>query len=163
MDKALESYDPFDVVALLYVPISTGDYRKTIANLAKYIVPGGLFVTGLFGYAEEVDPERMLTASDVEVADSATGNDFAVRMNYYEYHRNIIQWDAIYLFHDENGQMQMGRDHDILEVTPEEEGVDPLELDTAVFELLPTYRITECHEGANPPYLYNYLIGWRRK
>ena len=131
-------------------------------NLARYLAPGGLFVTDLFGYARAVDTEKKIVVSDIEVADSTKGDDFAVRMNYYEYYRNIVQWDAIYLFHDENGRLQMGRDHDILEVTPEDDGVDPLELDPRVFELLPTHRITETHDYMNPPFLYNYLIGWRK-
>jgi len=83
-------------------------------------------------------------------------------MNYYEYQNNIVNWDAVYLYHDEDNKLCMKRDHDILDVVPEESGVDALELDQNIFKILPTYRIVECQDCINPPYLYEYLVGWEK-
>lgn len=163
LKRQLQGYALFDVVALLFVPISIKDRQKTVMNMAKYLAPGGIFVTGLFGYSQNVDTKRLKIVSDVEVADSPDKSDYAVRLNYYEYHNNIVNWDAIYLVHDEDGNLRMVRDHDILTVNPEQDGVDPFDLDPEMFDLLPSYRITETHETINPPLLCNYFIGWRKK
>lgn len=163
VDRVMSEIGPVDIVALLLVPISISDYAKAANNLADWIKPGGVFVTDNFGYTVDVDPKRLMFASNVEVANSPDGDDYAVRMNYYEYKDNIVNWTAIYLYHDDDGKLNMKKDHDVLDVYPEQEGVDPLELDSNIFELLPNHKVTECDESLCPPYLYEYLIGWRKR
>jgi SAM-dependent methyltransferase len=163
VDNVMNELGYFDIVALLLIPISIDDYSTAANNMAEWIKPGGLFVTDNFGYSVEIDTSRLVIASNVEVANDPNGDGYAVRMNYYEYKNNIVNWDAVYLYHDDENKLCMKRDHDILDVIPEQEGVDPLNLDKDVFEMLPNYRVTECEEGLNPPYLYEYLIGWRKK
>lgn len=163
VDKVLRDCGSFDVLLLLYIPASTTDYRQAVHNLVKYLTPGGIFVTDFFDYAQPIDTEQLKIISDIEVASSPRNDDYAVRLNYYEYFRNIANWDAIYLFQNEDGNLRMGRDHDILEITPYQEGVDPLHLDVDRFELLPPYHITELHESVAPPYLNEYLVGWIKK
>lgn len=163
LDRVMEKIGQVDIVVLLLIPISISDYAVAANNMAKWIKPGGVFVSDNFGYEDDIDTSRLVIESDVEVADNPNGDGYAVRMNYYEYRGNLINWDAIYFYHDENNQLRMNRDHDILDVVPEEEGVDPLNLDKNDFERLPNYRVTECEAGLNPPHLYEYLVGWRKK
>jgi len=162
VDKKLRGQEPFDAVIMIAIPLSIADHAKIAQHFAKYIVTGGVFVIGLWGYTKDI-PTQGDYASYVEVATSPNDDDFAVRLNYYEYAGNIIKWDAVYLYRDPNGYVRMARDHDILEVTPERDGVDPLETDKELFEQLPIYRVTECHPKMLPPYIYDYLIGWRKK
>jgi len=162
IDKILHNKKLFDAVIMIAVPLSIVDHARVVRHFAKYITTGGMFVTGLWGYTRDI-PREGDYASYIEVATSPTKDDFAVRLNYYEYTGNIIKWDAVYLYRDLNGHVRMERDDDILEVTPEQDGTDPLDTDEELFEQLPTYRVTECHPKMLPPYVYEYLIGWRKK
>lgn len=162
VDSVMKEVGLVDAVVLLLIPISSGDYATAANNLKDWIKPGGLFVSENFDYEEKIDINKLKIISNVEVAESPDGKDYAVRLNYYEYKNNIAKWDAIYLYYDENNQLSMKRDHDILEIIPEKEGFDCLKLDKEFFKPLPNYKVTECEEGLNPPLLYDYLIGYRK-
>lgn len=162
VDKVMSQIGMVDAVVMLLIPISISDYAVAANNMSKWIKPGGLFVVDNFGYEKEIDPSKLLIESNVEVANDPYSEKYAVRLNYYEYKNNIVDWNAIYLYHDKDNKLCMKRDHDILDVVPEEEGIDPLRLNKSEFEMVPTHKITECEEGLTPPYLYEYLVGWRK-
>lgn len=162
LGSQLDSLGSFDVAAMLMIPLSSADHRRAALQCADALRPGGIFVTGFFGYADPIDPDRLVMESGVEVADGPRGTDFAVRLNYHEYHRDVVEWDAVYLFYDEESRLQMARDHDVLEVIEERMGADPLEMPEDVLRVLPSHRIVECQEGHSPPHLYEYLVAWRR-
>lgn len=162
VDTIMSKIGKVDIVVLLLIPISANDYAKAANIMHKWINPGGVFITDNFGYVNEIDISRLSQFSDIEVADDRESGKYAVRLNYYEFKNNIVNWDAIYLY-NEDGKLNMARDHDILDVIPEIKGVDPFDLSKDKFELLETYRVDECEDCINPPNLYEYLIGWRIK
>lgn len=162
VNQIMQKIGMVDIIILLLIPISIEDYAVAANNLEQWLVSGGVFVSDNFGYETKIDTNKLILKSNVEVAESPDGKEYAVRLNYYEYKNNVAKWDAIYLFHDENHRLCMERDHDILEIVPEEGNEDCLNLDKALFETLPNYKITECEEGLNPPFLYEYLIGYRK-
>lgn len=160
VDSIMSKIGKVDIVVLLLIPISAADYAKAAKIMHKWISPGGVFITDNFGYVNDIDTSRLNQFSDIEVAEDKETGQYAVRFNYYEFKNNIANWDAIYLFY-EDGKLNMARDHDILDIIPEEKGVDPFNLPQDKFELLDTYRVDECEDCINPPNLYEYLIGWR--
>ena len=163
VDRVMSTVGAVDICALLLIPISIKDYSKAAQNMSAWIKKGGLFVADNFGFLESnFCSDTLKIAHNVEVVETPDGKDFAVRMNYYEYRGNLIHWDAVYLY-NENGQLKMNRDHDILDVIPEEMSDTCLELSEQEFELLPNYRVIECEEGLCPPHLYEYIIGRRKR
>jgi SAM-dependent methyltransferase len=153
--------DKFDVIILLFIPISTYDYNRALENFKKYLKPGGIFITNCFGYRENIDRDRLVLRSDIEFLENPETRQPVVRLNYYEFKKDIVNWDAIYLVPEENGYIKMKRDHDILSVCPEEEIKDPIYVNKGEFEILPNYQITECNDSMTPPALYEYLVGRR--
>ena len=162
LDKIMNEIGQVDAVVLLLIPISVQDYKKIIQNMYKWLKTGGMFLVDNFGYAEEIDTNKLITTSDAEVVEDIDGKH-VVRINYYEFKDNIAEWDAIYFYNDEKGQLQMSRDHDVLDIIPEIKGGDPLNLDIGKYRVLPSYRIVECEDCICPPYLYEYLLGWVKK
>lgn len=161
VDRVCGDLEKFDVIILLFIPISTYDYHCALENLKKYLKPGGIFITNCFGYRESIDRNKKVLRSDIEVLNDAKGEKTIVRLNYYEFENDIVNWDAIYLVPDENGVLHMKKDHDILSVCPEGEVKDPIYVNTDEFEILPNYKITECNDSMTPPCLYEYLVGRR--
>lgn len=151
--------EKFDVIILLFIPISTYDYHRALDNLKQYLNPGGIFITNCFGYREDIDRQKKVLRSDIEVLKNPKNDQMIVRLNYYEFENDIVNWDAIYLVPDEKGNVTMKKDHDILSVCPEEEVKDPIFVDEEEFEILPNYKITECNDSMTPPALYEYLVG----
>lgn len=161
VDKAMKTIGKVDVVALLLIPISIQDYSVAANNLAKWLKAGGIFLADNFGYVESIDSDRIHIESNIEVAESPDKKDYAVRMNYYEYKNNIVNWDAVYLYYKDN-KLVMERDHDILDVYPEADYPDCLQLNQEIYEILPNYRVVECDKCLAPPHLYEYIIGRRK-
>ncbi|MBO0439022.1 class I SAM-dependent methyltransferase [Candidatus Enterococcus ikei] len=162
IENCLREQEKFDVVILLFIPISMYDYNRSLQFLSRYLKPGGIFVTNCFGYRNSIDRGKRVLDSDIEVCERKSKNDIIVRLNYYEYKNDIVDWDAIYLL-EEDGQLVMKRDHDTLCVMPEEEYEDPLNVDRDIFEILPNYQIWEAEDCMTPPNLYEYLVGRRMK
>lgn len=161
VERVCEDTLKFDVIILLFIPISMYDYHRAIENLKKYLNPGGIFITNCFGYREKIDRNKLVLRSDIEVINKSETDKLILRLNYYEFEHDIVNWDAIYLVPDEQGNVKMKKDHDILTVSPEDEVLDPIEVDTNEFEILPNYKITECNDSMTPPCLYEYLVGRR--
>jgi len=161
VDKIMSEVSAVDICALLLIPISISDYSRAAQNMSSWILEGGLFIADNFGYLEGCRSDAFQMTHNVEVAESPDGKDFAVRLNYYEYRGDLINWDAVYLY-NENGQLRMMRDHDILDIVPEERSDTCLSLNNNDFEILPNYRIVECEDGLAPPHLYEYIIGRRK-
>lgn len=159
VERVCGSMDKFDAIILLFIPISTYDYHRALENLKKYLKPGGIFITNCFGYREAVDRNKLVLRSDIEVLNNHKADQLIVRLNYYEFEKDIVNWDAIYLVPDEKGILSMKKDHDILSVCPEDEVIDPIFVDEKEFEILPNYKITECNDSMTPPALYEYLVG----
>jgi len=163
LDQVMSKIGQVDVCLLLLIPISIQDYSHAASNMSKWICSGGVFVADNFDYLEGHNPEGVMFDSNIEVVHSANDKeDFAVRLNYYEYREKIINWDAIYLYKKE-GVVHMKRDHDILDVVPEHESNNCLNFNKEEYELLPNYRIVECEEGLAPPHLYEYIVGRRKR
>ena len=163
--KAFEGKEEhFDVIVMLLIPLSVDDHDQAFKIFAPYLKQGGLFITSLFGYDSDLPniarTDHGFEKSDIEVAEWGKEKDFVVRLNAYRYANTIIHWDAVYVYQEE-GRLCMKRDHDILEVTEEGSGSDPFSLGEA-YTLLPSRHIHECGPGLTPPYVYEYLIGWRK-
>ena len=163
LNRVMKTVGTVDIVLLLLIPISVYDYCKAIKNTSGWLRQGGLFITDNFGYSEEIDKNRLTLKSDVEVVSGEQNDDFIVRLNYYEYKNDIVNWDAIYLYNNKMNQVVMKRDHDVLEVVSEDEIEKVFNIDKDQFEQLDTYRIVECDDALCPPLLYEYLLGWRKK
>lgn len=161
IDKVCGEIPKFDAIILLFIPISMYDYHRALENLKKYLKPGGVFITNCFGYREIIDRDKKVLRSDIEVINGKELDKLIVRLNYYEFEKDIVNWDAIYLVPDEDGVVRMKKDHDILTVSPEEEVEDPIEVNPEEFEILPNYKIIECNDSMTPPCLYEYLVGRR--
>lgn len=161
--RVCSKMEKFDVIILLFVPISMYDYHRALENLKCYLNPGGIFITNCFGYKEEINRQKKVLKSDIEVVHNPKTKKPIVRLNYYEFENDIINWDAIYLVPDENGYISMKTDHDILGVCPEDEVEDPIFVNQEEFEILPNYKIIECNDSMTPPALYEYLVGRRYK
>ena len=162
LNYVMKTIGEVDIILLLFIPISIGDYGKALCNMKRWIKNGGIFVADNFGYTTAVDQSHIITKSNVEVATDPISDKDVVRLNYYEYFNNVVNWDAIYLYYDDENTLVMKKDHDILEVVPEKDVKNLLIMDEEGLEFLPTYRVTECEEYIAPPYLYEYLIGWRK-
>ena len=163
LNRVMKTVGTVDIVLLLLIPISVYDYCKAIKNTSGWLRQGGLFITDNFGYSEEIDKNRLTLKSDVEVVSGEQNDDFIVRLNYYEYKNDIVNWDAIYLYNNKMNQVVMKRDHDVLEVVSEDEIEKVFNIDKDQFEQLDTYRLVECDDALCPPLLYEYLLGWRKK
>ena len=163
VDNVMQKIGTVDVVVLLFIPISIRSYECAIQNFRKWIKHGGLYIADFFSYKEGFSDSTLKIESNVEVADSNDQDDYVVRMNYYEYLNGICNWDAIYLYYDDQGSLCMRKDHDILEIIPEEESKFHLNLPEKEFEILPNHKVIECNEYIAPPHLYEYLIGRRKK
>ena len=167
MERVLSSIPPFDVVAMLAIPLSMKDHAIVGQFFSRYLVSGGLFVTALWGWTEEVDLDQEEENYDIEFATNPSNDqDFAVRINHFRYifHKNIIEWNAFYLYPEKDGFARLVRDHDLLEVVPsfKENDFDPLGLEKeGYYEVLPPLLMTGYVE--TPPYVFEYLIGWRRR
>lgn len=161
VDKVMNKIGKVDVVVLLFIPISIACYAKAAQNMSVWLNSGGVFVADNFAYDEGFDDSEMVIESNVEIADSPDKKEYAVRLNYYEYKDKIVNWDAVYLYYDDNNQLSMKRDHDILDVIPEEE-TDPLQLDNNDYVILKSRIVTECNRCIAPPHMYEYLIGRRK-
>lgn len=163
---ALRDQAPFDAAIMLGVQLSMDDHARSALNISKYLRPGGAFVAGLWGYQDGFDPNLQTQESCVEIAGSATGGPFAVRLNTYSYYRDaerfMIDWDSVYLFPGPSGEARLHRrETDRMEIAPERSGIDPLGLQGVQFELLPARRLVECGDTMCLPHTYEYLIGWR--
>lgn len=163
VDEVMQGIGTVDVVALLFIPISISSYECAIQNFKKWIKSGGVYVADFFSYNEGFTDSNLKIESNVEVAESCNQTEYVVRMNYYEYLNGICNWDAVYLYYDENGRLCMKKDHDILEIIPERESNSHLNLPESEFEILPNHRVIECNEYIAPPHLYEYLIGRRKR
>lgn len=163
LDNVMAKVGAVDVCLLLLIPISIKDYSLAAQNMSKWICPGGLFIADNFDYSESYYSKESNYESNIEVAQSLDDKEnYAVRFNYYEYGKRIIKWDAVYLY-QKNGNVCMKHDQDILDVIPEHESDSCLDLKEEEFEILPNHKIVECEEGLAPPYLYEYIIGRRKK
>ena len=158
VDKVMEQIGKVDAIVMLFIPISIANYAVAATNMSKWLNVGGIFVADNFAYEKGFDDSSMKFESNVEVANSPYNQGYAVRLNYYEYKDKIVNWDAVYIYYDEEEKLCMKRDHDILDVIPEEV-VDPLLLDKSCYEILKNKTITECNECMAPPHMYEYFIG----
>jgi hypothetical protein len=149
---------------MLFIPLSLDDHLKALSIFKKYIKKGGLFITDCFAYDEGFDPHILINNNDFAfdpLSDAPIRErDYCVRMNFYDYKGNIIDWSAVY-FYNENGQLKMQNDHDILDVMSEEEGKAYFNC-AADMELLPFHTVTECTKDLTPPHIYEYILGWRK-
>lgn len=160
LNNVMEKIGMVDAAVLLLIPISIYDYKIAALNMQKWIKKGGLFVVDNFGYKKNIDTKNLKITSNCEVA--SDNENYAVRINYYEYKDNIVNWDAIYLFYDDFGKLTMKKDHDILDIIPEDEVNEKIKLNIN-YAILNSYKVKECSEYICPPYLYEYLIGWIKK
>ncbi|WP_305139868.1 class I SAM-dependent methyltransferase [Thomasclavelia cocleata] len=158
LDNVMAIVGKVDAVVLLLIPISISDYKKAAINMHKWINNGGVFIVDNFGYEDYINPNELKITSNCEVA--SDDDSYSLRINYYEYMNNIVNWDAIYLFYDEFGKLVMSRDHDILDIIPETQVNEILNLNTTKYKTLNSYRVNECTKYICPPYLYEYIIGW---
>ncbi|MDQ0361537.1 class I SAM-dependent methyltransferase [Breznakia pachnodae] len=153
--------EQFDIVLLLLVPISIDDYSVTLDNIKSLIKEGGVFITDVFGYENDVNINESFIESNIEVADDKIG-DFAVRLNYYEYDGYLVKWDAVYLYKDISGKLNMDKDRDYLDVIPDEYLDSPLSYDEKEYEILPKHKLVEVDKCINPPHMVEYFVGWRK-
>lgn len=163
LQRVMDDVGIVDIILLLFIPISVYDYCNAIRNITSWLRKGGIFVTDNFGYAEKIDRDKLILKSDVEVASGEENSDFVVRLNYYEYKNDVVNWEAIYLFNNKKNELVMKRDHDILEIVEENEIETVFSVNDNEFEQLDTYKVVECDDSLCPPFLYEYLLGWRKK
>ncbi|HAU86877.1 MAG TPA: hypothetical protein DCW90_15715 [Lachnospiraceae bacterium] len=161
LDTVMKQIGEVDAVVLLFIPISIESYAKAVKNMSKWLKKGGVFVADNFAYEEGFDDSNLVIESNVEVVDSPDKSGYAVRFNYYEYKDLIVNWDAVYLYYDEDQKLTMKRDHDILDIIPVE-NEDPLKLDKKEFEILENRVVTECNQCIAPPHMFEYLMGRRK-
>jgi len=161
VDSVMRKIGKVDAVVLLFIPISISSYSIAAKNMSSWLNKGGVFVADNFAYEQGFDDSDLKIESNIEVADSPDKKEYAVRLNYYEYKDNIVNWDAIYFYYDEDGKLCMKRDHDILDIIPENNS-DPLSLNLNDYKILQNRVVTECDECIAPPHLYEYLIGRRK-
>lgn len=158
----------FDVAMMLGVQLGMADHARVATLVRGHLSVGGMFATGLWGYASNFDAERVVHESCIEIAVAKNRSDFAVRLNAYRYDRTggqyYIDWDAVYLYPGPDNVARIHRRHtDRIEIACEREGVDPLGLESAETYLrLPAYALHECGEGMCFPHTYEYLIGWKK-
>ncbi len=155
--------ESFDVILMLMIPVSIADHASAIQSVEKFLRPGGIVIVSLFGWEDRTIPDETLYESNTEVVDLAEEGGFGVRLNYYEYDGNMVDWSAIYLVGANGESPRMYRDRDLLEVSPERMGEDPVGLPKEIFELLPSRQLRECGDGLTPPRVYEYFAGWKKR
>jgi SAM-dependent methyltransferase len=170
VEKALKDADtPFDCVIMLFISVSLDDQREAMSIMKKYLKKDGLFIVDILSYEHGFSPLEMRTISDNDYAPDPFANrdvpeqerDFCMRMNFYQYKKNIIEWTAIY-FYNEEGQLKMQNDHDTLEVMLPNEAKEFFEKDIEMEALAP-HIVTECGKDLTPVNTMQYIIGLRKK
>lgn len=157
----------FDCIVLLFVPLSLDDVKKVVELFEPHLKTGGLLITNqFFGYEDGFVPQCTLSENDFAnnpFQEDGKEAEFCVRLNTYKYRDSMIDWTAVYIYYDDNGCLQMGRDRDILEILHLESYVETLRLENCPsMELLPAREVTECASEMNMPKTSDYIVAWRK-
>lgn len=159
----------FDCITLLFVPLSISDTLKLVDIFEYFLKPGGLFVSNQFmGYPEGFVPNISLSDNDyaenpLQIHLPFADREYCVRLNTYKYNENIVEWTAVYIFTDENGNVRMSRDHDIIDVLIKDNYRERLIPQNQNMELLPIYEVHEINDNANIPMTTDCIVAWRKK
>lgn len=159
----------FDCITLLFVPLSIPDTLKLVDIFEYFLKPGGIFISNQFmGYPDGFKPN--ITLSDNDYAENPLHKDlpfaereYCVRLNTYKYNGNIIDWTAVYIYSDKNGNLRMVRDHDIIDVLIKDNYKERLVSDNHNMEFLPIYEVHEINDDANIPKTTDCIVAWRKK
>lgn len=159
----------FDCIVLLFVPLSIPDTLKLVDTFEYFLKPGGIFISNQFmGYPDGFTPNVLLTDNDyaenpLQKNLPFSDREYCFRHNIYRYNDHIVEWIAIYIYTDENGNVKMSRDHDIIDVLIKTNYKERLIPQNINMELLPIYEVHEIDNKANIPQLTDCIVAWKKK